>query len=144
MFIGEYIHNLDPKRRISIPAKFKKELGKKAVITRGLDSCLFLYPISEWEKVAAKLAGLPIGPKDNRDFMRLFLSGAAEVELDKLGRILMPDFLKEYAGLKNETAVIGVFKRVEIWERTRWEDYKKEVERSSDKLAEKLGEVGAY
>lgn len=144
MFIGEYLHNLDPKRRLAIPAKFRKELGRKAVITRGLDSCLFVYPSSEWEKVAEKLAVLSIGQKDTRDFVRLFLAGAAEVEIDSLGRILIPDFLSEYAGLRGEASVIGVFRRVEIWNKERWESYRKEIERSTDKLAEKLGEIGAY
>jgi MraZ protein len=100
--------------------------------------------MDEWEKVAAKMAELPTGQKDTRDFVRLFLAGAAEVELDQLGRILIPDFLTEYAGLKGEVTVIGVFKRVEIWSRERWEGYKKEIERSTDTLAEKLGEIGAY
>lgn len=144
MFIGEYNHNLDIKRRLAIPAKFRKELGKRAVITRGLDSCLFVYPSSEWEKVAVKLSELPTGQKDSRDFMRLFLAGAADVELDGLGRILIPDFLSEYAGLKGEASVIGVFRRVEIWNKERWETYKKEIERSTDTLAEKLGQIGAY
>lgn len=144
MFIGEFLHNLDTKRRLAIPAKFRKDLGKKAVITRGLDNCLFVYPLDEWERVAAKMAQLPTGQKDTRDFVRLFLAGAAEVELDQLGRILIPDFLSEYAGLKGEASVIGVFKRMEIWSHDRWEMYKKEIERSTDKLAEKLGEIGAY
>ena len=144
MFIGEYIHNLDPKRRLSVPAKFRKELGKRAVVTRGLDNCLFLYPMDEWKKVAAKLAELPTGPKDTRSLVRLFLSGAAEVELDSLGRILIPDFLGHYSGIIGEAAIIGVFKRIEIWNKDRWESYKREVERSTDQIAEKLGEIGAY
>lgn len=144
MFIGEYLHSLDSKRRLAIPAKFRKDLGKRAIVTRGLDSCLFVYPLSEWEKVAQKLSELPTGQKDTRDFVRLFLAGAADVELDNLGRILIPDFLSEYAGLKGEASIIGVFKRVEIWNKERWEAYRKEIERSTDKLAEKLGEIGAY
>jgi len=144
MFIGEYLHSLDSKRRLAIPAKFRKDLGKRAIVTRGLDSCLFVYPLSEWEKVAERLSELPTGQKDTRDFVRLFLAGAADVELDNLGRILIPDFLSEYAGLKGEASIIGVFKRVEIWNKERWEAYRKEIERSTDKLAEKLGEIGAY
>ncbi|OGF80710.1 cell division/cell wall cluster transcriptional repressor MraZ [Candidatus Giovannonibacteria bacterium RIFCSPHIGHO2_12_44_12] len=144
MFIGEYLHNLDSKRRLAVPAKFRKDLGKRAIVTRGLDSCLFVYPLSEWEKVAERLSELPTGQKDTRDFVRLFLAGAADVELDNLGRILIPDFLSEYAGLKGEASIIGVFKRVEIWNKERWEAYRKEIERSTDKLAEKLGEIGAY
>jgi len=130
--------------QVTIPAKFRKDLGKRAIVTRGLDSCLFVYPLSEWEKVAERLSELPTGQKDTRDFVRLFLAGAADVELDNLGRILIPDFLSEYAGLKGEASIIGVFKRVEIWNKERWEAYRKEIERSTDKLAEKLGEIGAY
>ncbi len=144
MFIGEYLHNLDSKRRLAIPAKFRKDLGRQAIVTRGLDSCLFVYPLPEWEKVAQRLSELPTGQKDTRDFVRLFLAGAADVELDNLGRILIPDFLSEYASLKGEASIIGVFRRVEIWNKERWEAYRKEIERSTDKLAEKLGEIGAY
>ena len=144
MFIGEYIHSLDSKRRLAVPAKFRKELGKRLVITRGLDNCLFLYPLAEWEKVAAKLAELPTGQKDTRNFVRLSFSGASEAELDQLGRILVPDFLKEYAGLEEEVVITGVFKRLEVWNKKRWEEYKREVEQKSDELAEKLGEIGAY
>ncbi|OGF70441.1 cell division/cell wall cluster transcriptional repressor MraZ [Candidatus Giovannonibacteria bacterium RIFCSPLOWO2_02_FULL_45_14] len=144
MFIGEYLHNLDSKRRLAVPAKFRKDLGKRAIITRGLDSCLFVYPLTEWEKVAKRLSELPTGQKDTRDFVRLFLAGAADVELDNLGRILIPDFLSEYAILKGEASIIGVFRRIEIWNKERWQTYRKEIERSTDKLAEKLGEIGAY
>ena len=144
MIIGEYIHNLDPKRRLAIPAKFRKTLGKRVVITRGLDRCLFVHPLSEWGKVAERLAQLPIGQKDTRDFVRFFLAGASEVESDRLGRILIPDFLRSYAGIEGEATVIGVFKRIEIWNKERWESYRNEIEHSGDKLAEKLGEIGAY
>ncbi len=144
MFIGEYIHNLDAKRRLAVPAKFRKEFGKKAVITSGPDKCLVIYTSDEWEKVASRLAELPTGKQDSRGFVRFFLSGAAEVELDQLGRILIPDFLTEYAGIKGDAAIIGVFKRVEIWNKTRWEEYKKKVEGAADELAERLGEIGAY
>lgn len=144
MFIGEYIHNLDAKKRLAVPAKFRGELGKKAVLARGPDKCLALYPLEEWEKVANKIAELPTGDRQFRSFARFFLSGASEVELDGLGRVLIPDFLKEHAGLKEEAVVIGVQKRIEIWERSRWEEYKREIEGAADELAEKLGEIGAY
>ncbi|HEY4527738.1 MAG TPA: division/cell wall cluster transcriptional repressor MraZ [Candidatus Paceibacterota bacterium] len=144
MFIGEYIHNLDAKKRLAVPAKFRSELGKKAVLARGPDKCLALYPLKEWEKVANKIAELPTGDRQFRSFARFFLSGASEVELDGLGRILIPDFLKEHAGLKEEAVIIGVQKRIEIWERSRWEEYKREIEGAADELAEKLGEIGAY
>lgn len=144
MFIGEYIHSLDSKKRLSIPAKFRKELGKKAVLAVGPDNSLALYPLEEWEKVAQKLAELPTGKRDARAFARIFLSGAAEVELDSLGRILIPDFLKEKAELKNEAVILGLSRRIEIWSQRRWEEYKKELEGARDQLAEKLGELGAY
>src|SRR3989344_7148869 len=144
MFIGEYIHNLDPKRRIAIPAKFRKKLGKRAVLARGLDRSLSLYPLEEWEKVAQKLSELPTGQKDKRSFVRFFLAGASEVELDSLGRILIPDFLCEHAELKEEAVNTGVFKGLEIWNKARWEEYKAKVEIRADELAEKLGEIGAY
>jgi MraZ protein len=144
MFIGEYIHTLDTKRRLAIPARFRKELGTKAVIAAGPDKCLAIYPLDEWEKVAGKLAELPTGNPDSRSFVRLFLSRASEVECDGLGRILIPDFLKSYAGLNEEVVITGVFRRIEIWNQKNWEEYKKKIEGATDKLAEKLGEIGAY
>ena len=108
MFIGEYIHNLDPKRRLSIPAKFRKELGKRAVVTRGLDNCLFLYPMDEWKKVASKLAELPTGQKDTRSFVRLFLSGAS---LTKIVEHPLPKYATSCAGIvlspNKKTAFVG-------------------------------------
>ncbi|MEK7084988.1 MAG: division/cell wall cluster transcriptional repressor MraZ [Patescibacteria group bacterium] len=144
MFIGEYVHSLDTKRRLAIPAKFRGELGKRAVLTRGPDRCLALYPMVEWEKVASKIAELPTGQKDARSFARFFLAGASEVEVDSLGRILVPDFLKDHAELGEEVVVTGVFRRLEVWNKERWENYKKEIEGEADSLAEKLGEIGAY
>ena len=144
MLIGEFQHTLDAKRRVALPSKFRKELGKKAVITRGLDRCLFVYSAKEWEKVAEALAKLPTGQTDTRNFVRLFLAGASEVDTDALGRILIPDYLKEYAGLKEKVVVTGVYKRLEIWDGDRWESYKAEIEKQTDTLAEKLGEIGAY
>ena len=144
MLIGEFSHILDSKKRLSLPAKFRRELGKKAVITRGLDACLFVYPIKEWERVAENLANLPTGQASTRNFVRIFLSGAAEVDFDALGRILIPDYLKEYAGLKEKVVIAGVYRRLEIWDGERWENYKTEIEKQTDMLAEKLGEIGAY
>jgi len=144
MLIGEFHHILDPKKRISLPAKFRKEIGKKAVITRGLDACLFVYPIKEWERVAGNLANLPTGQARTRNFVRLFLAGASEVDFDALGRILIPDYLKDYAGLKEKAAIVGVYRRLEIWDEARWEHYRDELEKQTDLLAEKLGEIGAY
>ncbi len=144
MLIGEYKHGLDPKKRVSIPAKFRKEIGKKAVITRGLDQCLFVYPMSEWEKVAEKLSSLPTGQSDTRNFVRMMLAGAVDVDIDSLGRVLIPDYLKNYAGLKDKVVIAGVYKRLEIWNEENWENYKQRIEKQTDVLAEKLGELGAY
>jgi len=144
MLIGEYRHNLDPKKRLAIPAKFRKEIGDKAVITKGLDQCLFVYPVSEWEKVAEKFSTLPTGAADARGFGRIILGGAIDVELDALGRILIPDYLKIYASLKEKVVIVGVYKRLEIWNEENWENYKQRVEKQTDALAEKLGELGSY
>lgn len=144
MLIGEFQHTLDSKKRVALPAKFRKEIGKKAVITRGLDKCLFLYPIDEWAKVAENLSQLPTGQASTRSFVRLFLAGARDVEIDSLGRILIPDYLKDYASLGQNVVIIGVHKRLEIWNQDNWEEYKKKIEGESEVLAEKLGEIGAY
>ncbi|MDD5032639.1 MAG: division/cell wall cluster transcriptional repressor MraZ [Candidatus Pacebacteria bacterium] len=144
MLIGEFKHNIDEKKRVAIPSKFRKELGKTAVITRGLDKCLFVYPVKEWEKVAEKLSSLPMGQSDNRNYARLFLAGASDVSLDSLGRILVPDYLKSFAGLKEKVVIAGVYKKLEIWDEEAWENYKNRIEKDTDALAEKLGEVGIY
>jgi len=142
MLIGEYIHTLDPKKRISLPAKFRKELGRKIIITNGLENCLFLYPLAEWMKVSEKLSGLGMGQADSRGFNRFMLAGAVEVEVDSIGRILIPDFLKDFAGLKGKAVIIGVHSRAEVWNEKAWADYKKRIEKQADTLAEKLGDVG--
>lgn len=144
MLIGEFKHNIDTKKRIAVPAKFRKELGGKAVITRGLDKCLFVYPMKEWEKVAEKLSNLSMGQSDTRNFARLMMSGAMDVSIDKLGRILIPNYLKEFGELKNKAVIVGVYKRLEIWDEKSWENYKEKVEKETDILAEKLGELGMY
>ncbi len=143
MLIGEYRHIIDAKKRLSVPAKFRKELGKMIVITRGLDNCLFVYPMKGWEAVAEKLRGLPMGQSDTRGFNRFMSSGAVDTEIDALGRILVPDFLKEFAGLADKVVLIGVNDRVEIWSEDVWDSYKKQIEKNADALAEKLGEIGA-
>ena len=142
MLIGEYKHTLDPKKRLSIPVKLRKEIGDRAVLTRGLDSCLFLFPMKEWEQLAEKLGKLPFGQQDTRGFVRLLLSGASEVELDQLGRILIPDFLKDYAALKKTVIVAGLFNRLEIWDEEHWTAYKNNLEKNGNRIAEKLGELG--
>lgn len=143
MLIGEYTHNLDPKKRLSVPAKLRKVLGKGAVITRGLDTCLFVFPVPQWRQLAEKLAALPISQADSRSFSRLLLSGAMEVTFDQLGRILVPDYLKTYAGLKRQVVVAGMYTRLEIWDAGRWDDYKRRIEKHSDEIAQKMGDLGA-
>ncbi len=142
MLIGEYKHTLDPKKRLSIPVKLRKEIGDRAVLTRGLDNCLFLFSLKEWEQLAEKLGKLPFGQQDTRGFQRLLLSGASEVEMDQLGRVLIPDFLKDYALLKKTVVVAGLFNRLEIWDEERWMAYKNNLEKNGDRIAEKLGELG--
>jgi len=142
MLIGEYVHTLDAKKRLSLPSKFRKKLGKKVVITRGLDNCLFLYPLKEWGEISEKLGTLSIGQSDTRGFNRFMFSGAVEIDIDSVGRILLPDFLKDFATLKNKVILAGIHSRVEIWNEKRWIEYKKRIEGQADQLAEKLGEIG--
>ncbi len=142
MLIGEYKHTLDTKKRLSLPSKWRKELGKKLVITRGLDNCLFVYPLREWQKITSKIDQLPLGQADTRSFNRFFLSGAVEVEVDTVGRILVPDFLKEFAVLDSKVVLAGIHNRIEIWNEDKWEHYKRTIEKEADTLAEKLGDIG--
>ena len=144
MLIGEYNYSIDPKKRLAIPAKLRKIFGERAIITRGPNSCLFLYSVEEWQKVTDKLSALSMGQGDTRSFSRLMFSGAMEVELDQLGRVLVPDYLKNYAGLKQRVTIVGVNDRLEIWDEERWTSYKTETEKNMDMLAEKLGELGLY
>jgi MraZ protein len=143
MFIGEYEHTLDEKKRVSLPKQFRTALGKKMVMTRGLDNCLFVFPKGSWEKTAAKLSELSFAQVDTRGFNRFMLSGAAEVEADGVGRILIPEHQKVFAGLKKNVVFTGVSDRVEIWDASRWHSYKQRIEKNADALAEKLGEIGA-
>jgi len=142
MLIGEYTHTIDAKKRLAIPAKMRRELGAKAVITRGLDNCLFVFPFKEWQKLVEKLSNLPIGQRDTRGFSRLMLAGASEVDLDGLGRILVPDYLKNYAQLKKNVIIAGVYNRLEIWDKARWDAFKRQSEKEVDNMAERLGELG--
>jgi len=142
MLIGEHRHTLDTKKRISLPSKFRKELGRKIVITHGLDNCLSLYPIKEWEKVSQKLRGLSMGQAETRGFNRFMLAGAADIEIDSIGRILIPEFLRKFGKLESSVALIGLNDHVEIWNENAWGLYKKRIEKQADKMAEKLGEIG--
>ncbi|MFA6257865.1 MAG: division/cell wall cluster transcriptional repressor MraZ [Candidatus Paceibacterota bacterium] len=142
MLIGEYIHTIDEKNRMSLPAKFRKELGKKIIITPGLGQCLFIFTNKEWEKVSKKLSDsdndLSFLKADQRNFNRYMFGRAAEVEIDSIGRILIPDFLKERIGLKNTAAIVGVKDRVEVWNEKKWSEEKELVEKQAEALAEKL------
>ena len=142
MFIGQYTYTLDTKRRLAIPAKFRKLLGKRAVITRGLDNCLFLYPMKEWEKLAQKLSQLPISQADARGFARIMLAGATDVTIDNLGRILIPDYLTKYAGLNKRVVIAGLFNRIEIWDEAKWSKYQQKTEKEAGDIAERLKELG--
>jgi MraZ protein len=142
MLIGEYTHVIDDKNRLSLPSKFRQEMGKKIVLTPGLDNCLFAFTLKEWEKISGKLAESSMLQADTRSFNRFLFGGAVEAEVDSIGRILVPDFLRDRAGLKAKVVIIGVQNRVEIWNEKTWHDYKKVVEKQADALAEKLGMVG--
>ena len=142
MLIGEYTHSIDDKNRLSLPAKFRQEMGKKIVVTPGLDGCLWVFIQKEWKKIEEKLNQSSLLTADNRSFNRFMFAGAVEEEVDSIGRILIPDFLREHANLKSKVVVICVSSRVEIWNEKTWIDYKKVVEKQADTLAEKLGQVG--
>src|SRR3989338_10212712 len=139
MFIGEYQHTIDIKGRMAVPVKFRQQLAKGAVVTKGLDSCLFLYPKAEWQKLADKLAALPISQANPRAFARLMLAGAMEVDIDRQGRMLVPEYLRQYAGLKKKVIVAGLYNRLEIWDETAWHKYKTGTESKSADIAEALG-----
>lgn len=142
MFIGEYTHNLDLKGRIAVPAKFRKDLTGGAIITRGLDRCLFVFNKNEWEILAKKLIALPLAQANSRAFVRLMLSGASDSEIDQQGRILIPDYLRTYADLKKQAVIAGLYNRMEIWDAAAWKQYKAKTESASDEIAEKMGELG--
>jgi MraZ protein len=142
MLLGEYKHNLDTKGRMAIPAKFRDKLAAGAIITRGIDNCLFVFANAEWEILAQKLIALPLAQANSRAFVRLMLAGASDVVLDAQGRILIPDYLRKYAGLKKTTIVAGLYNRIEVWDEATWNTYKAKTETSSEEIAEKLGELG--
>lgn len=141
MFMGEYHHNLDNKGRLIIPAKFRNQIGKLIVFTRGMEGCIFGYPISEWQKIEARLAQLPLTKKNARNFMRIFYSGAMETEFDKQGRVNFSTTLKEYAGLEQECIIIGVSNRIEIWSAERWQKFSEQASEDYDDIAENLDDI---
>ncbi|MFH1610537.1 MAG: division/cell wall cluster transcriptional repressor MraZ [Patescibacteria group bacterium] len=142
MFIGEYSHSLDNKNRLALPAKFRASLKSGAVVTRGLDNCLFVFTQTDWQKMVNKITELPIGKSDARGFSRIMLAGAMDVKLDSLGRVLLPDYLKKYAGLNKKVVVAGLYSRLEIWDEGKWEIYKNKIEKEAGKIAETMGELG--
>lgn len=142
MLLGEYNHTLDSKGRMAIPAKFKDILGAGAIITRGLDNCLFVFAPKEWQLLVEKLTALPLAQANSRAFVRLMLAGAVDVSLDNQGRILIPDYLRKYADLKKDVTIAGLHSRAEIWDTERWQEYKRKTEGASEEIAEKLSELG--
>jgi MraZ protein len=142
MLLGEYQHSLDTKGRIAVPAKFREKLLAGAIITRGLDNCLFVFANAEWDELAKKLIALPLSQSNSRAFVRLMLAGAVDVALDTQGRILIPDYLRKFAGLKKQAVVAGLYNRIEIWDSETWDKYTKKTESASEEIAEKLGELG--
>ncbi len=144
MIIGQYTHSIDDKSRLSLPAKFRQEMGKKVVITPGLDSCLFIFTMKEWEKISARLSvsESSILQADNRGFNRYLLGGAVEVEVDAVGRMLIPSYLRDRAKLKTKVVFIGVKDRAELWDEDTWNAYRQSIENKADALAEKLGQAG--
>jgi MraZ protein len=142
MLIGQYEHTIDNKKRLALPSKFRGELGDKVVITRGVESCLVVYTEAEWKIFSERLSSLTISQSEARSFTRMMLAGAMEVSLDKLGRILVPDYLKNYAGLKKNITICGLSNRLEIWDSEKWEAYKIEAEKGVDEVVSKLGSLG--
>ncbi|MBI1960884.1 MAG: division/cell wall cluster transcriptional repressor MraZ [Candidatus Liptonbacteria bacterium] len=142
MLIGEFQHTVDTKGRVAVPAKFRVHLTKGAVITRGLEHCLFLINTQEWEALATKLAALPLSQANSRAFARLMFAGAMDVDIDGQGRILIPDYLRTYAGIGKDVVVAGLYTRIEIWDTAAWNAYRGKTEKNSDEIAEKLSDMG--
>ena len=141
MFMGEYNHTIDAKGRLIIPSKFRESLGDEFVVTKGMDGCLFVYDNEEWKKFEEKLLSLPMMDKQVRQFTRYFLAGAASVEVDKQGRILLPPVLREYANLTKDVVLVGVLSRVEIWDKDRWQENTYD-EDEMDEIAEHMADLG--
>lgn len=142
IFLGEYRYKLDDKGRLALPKKFRKVIADEAVVTRGLDNCLFVYQKTDWQILAEKIAKLPLTSANARAFSRLMLAGAIEIHFDKQGRVMIPKYLRHYASLKNKVIIAGVYNRLEIWSRGKWARYKKNAEENSSSIAENLAELG--
>ena len=142
MLIGEYEHSLDVKGRLIMPAKLRQDMGEKFIVTKGLDGCLFAFSQNEWLNFEAKLKALPLSDKNARNFVRFFLSGATECEIDKQGRFLIASNLRDYATLEKEAVIIGVGTRIEIWNKDKWKDYNSDENISADQIAENMTMLG--
>lgn len=143
MFLGEYRHSLDPKGRVNLPTKFRMDLSKGVVVTRGVDRCLFIYPRATWEKLAGNLAKLPLTATASRAFARLLLAGAMDETPDTQGRVMLPEYLRRYAGLKRSVVIAGVYDRLEVWDEATWTAYTKKTEKRSEAIAETIGSISA-
>lgn len=142
MFIGEYLHILDSKGRLALPTRFRKDIGRHIVVTKGIDKCLWVFTKKEWDVLAEKLAKLPISQSKNRSFARLMLAGAMDLEIDSQGRVNVPQYLLEFAGLKKSVVVAGLYNRLEMWDEKSWDKYKRQIEKDSTKVADSLSELG--
>ncbi|KKQ74560.1 MAG: Protein MraZ [Berkelbacteria bacterium GW2011_GWB1_38_5] len=142
MFIGEYQHTIDQKGRMAVPSKIRRDIGSGAVVTRGIDNCLWLFPKKEWQTLAEKLASLPLSDANSRAFSRLMLAGAMEVEFDSQGRALLPGYLRTYAGLTKNAIIAGLFNRLEIWDEAKWKEYKEKTEKATDQIAKHMADLG--
>jgi MraZ protein len=142
MFIGEYNYNLDDKNRLAVPTKFRKFFNDGAIITKGLDNCLFIYTKKEWDKLVKRLANLPISQAKSRAFSRLMLAGAMDVNLDKQGRMIMPDYLKAFAGLNKKVILAGLYNRLEVWDEKAWSKYQVTTDKDSNDIAEGFVDLG--
>ncbi|HJJ05690.1 MAG TPA: division/cell wall cluster transcriptional repressor MraZ [Clostridiaceae bacterium] len=142
MLIGEYEHSLDAKGRLIMPSKLREDIGEKFIITKGLDGCLFGFSKQEWTNFEEKLKTLPLTNKNARDFVRFFLSGATECEIDKQGRFLIVANLRQYASMEKEVVIIGVGTRIEIWNKQKWDSYNSEENISADEIAENMTMLG--
>ena len=140
MFMGEYNHTIDAKGRLIVPSKFREVLGDEFVVTKGLDGCLFVYDNKEWTAFEEKLKALPLMNKESRKFVRFFLAGATNAEVDKQGRILIPSVLREFAELDKDVVLVGVGSRIEIWSKTKWEEASEYDD--MEEIAEHMSELG--
>lgn len=142
VFVGEYHHTIDDKGRLAVPTKFRLACKGGIVVTRGLDHCLFLYTRAEWDKLARRLANLPISQSNSRAFARLMLAGAMDMLLDKQGRVILPEYLRKYSGLSKNAVIAGLYNRLELWDKDKWQEYTQRTEIASGDIAERLGELG--